>query len=573
MTTAKEATLDMQGGGSKWPWLGTIRARYTMKLRQCYMKYKVVSVVIICNLPLLFALALELLIDHNIITYSSDHLRDGIVFGLSGLYLFIYPLAVYLDYLKHGGYTSDDYAQLGGVIAFLGGAFSIMLYFNGSISENSTILLNLSTLISAPLFFMPTFKFLSRHFNLENYPVTCICWHTWISYTGIYLLQILFHSTRLPEKAFEFAVFITVPILVILMFVCVKPQTLTFLYHQAKELINDFRLVYNVILYTIRNRGSIHSCGSIHSGDKLPSMFDLAKKEYGGPYPCWEVDSVKTLLRILRVFLALDPVFVVDILASKPLPIMFDYTTGEKDFIFQTIPPEITSKIYLIKLIISSSMSVQLISIISIYPVLKQLRIYDKNPQVLKHRAINIQLGMIIQLLSLISVLLYYFLAAGNYFSNYTYKTLLYCLLNIVMGHGLKAIAYVHIYTSVHQFILHMIYFDRIERLVIGSFFVIKGIFQLLAVLTVYLPFISWSSDSSYALYYLINITIALIGIVFYTWQVLRQYRRKKNEKTVKNVKNVHPNEHANNLYNYLYYDLYDNMSIWSSTRNVEVEN
>jgi hypothetical protein len=61
------------------------------------------------------------------------------------------------------------------------------------------------------------------------------------------------------------------------------------------------------------------------------------------------------------------------------------------------------------------------------------------------------------------------------------------------------------------------------KGLVIGTFFAIKGVFQLLGVVIIYLPFtlgwedVSCSFPSCGFLYYLINAIIALIGIVAYT--------------------------------------------------------
>ena len=64
---------------------------------------------------------------------------------------------------------------------------------------------------------------------------------------------------------------------------------------------------------------------------------------------------------------------------------------------------------------------------------------------------------------------------------------------------------------------------------VIGTFFAINGVFQLLGVVIIYLPFaLRWNIVHSFPscgfVYYLINVIIALIGIVAYTC-VARQYQ------------------------------------------------
>ena len=73
------------------------------------------------------------------------------------------------------------------------------------------------------------------------------------------------------------------------------------------------------------------------------------------------------------------------------------------------------------------------------------------------------------------------------------------------------------------------------EGLVIGTFFAIKGIFQLLGVLITYIPFVThgWTIartlPSCGFVYYLINAIIALIGIVAYTC-VARQYQYRERD-------------------------------------------
>ena len=73
------------------------------------------------------------------------------------------------------------------------------------------------------------------------------------------------------------------------------------------------------------------------------------------------------------------------------------------------------------------------------------------------------------------------------------------------------------------------------KGLVIGTFFAIKGVFQLLGVVTTYLPFASheWSKVHTSPIcgfvYYLINAIIALIGIVAYTC-IARQYQYRERD-------------------------------------------
>ena len=72
------------------------------------------------------------------------------------------------------------------------------------------------------------------------------------------------------------------------------------------------------------------------------------------------------------------------------------------------------------------------------------------------------------------------------------------------------------------------------KGLLIGSFFAIKGIFQLFGIIVFILaPFSRWSIALSFPscgfVYYLINITIGLSGLVAYFW-VARKYQYRQRD-------------------------------------------
>ena len=72
------------------------------------------------------------------------------------------------------------------------------------------------------------------------------------------------------------------------------------------------------------------------------------------------------------------------------------------------------------------------------------------------------------------------------------------------------------------------------KGLLIGTFYAIRGIFQLLGALLFMFPFLGWRLSSSFPscgfAYYLINIIIALIGIVAYTWAATKYRNRQRDE-------------------------------------------
>ena len=102
-----------------------------------------------------------------------------------------------------------------------------------------------------------------------------------------------------------------------------------------------------------------------------------------------------------------------------------------------------------------------------------------------------------------------------------------------IIPYTLNAFAYMLLYIGAYEFILAQSP-HAMKGLLIGTFFAIKGVFQLLAVLTVYLPFIGWSSDPSFPscgfVYYLINITIAFIGTLAYIWAAAKYQHRRRDD-------------------------------------------
>ena len=89
------------------------------------------------------------------------------------------------------------------------------------------------------------------------------------------------------------------------------------------------------------------------------------------------------------------------------------------------------------------------------------------------------------------------------------------------------------LYIAVYEFICAQSP-HAMKGLVIGSFFAIKGVFQLLGVLITYVPLaFEWNIAHTFPsydfVYYLINAIIALIGIVAYTC-VARQYQYRERD-------------------------------------------
>ena len=104
------------------------------------------------------------------------------------------------------------------------------------------------------------------------------------------------------------------------------------------------------------------------------------------------------------------------------------------------------------------------------------------------------------------------------------------------------------------------------KRLVIGTFFAIKGVPQLLGVVIIYAPIaFGWNIVCSFPscgfVYYLINAIIALIGIVAYTC-VVRQYQYRERDEP-DNTYHYAEEHYANSQDEPNYdYDDYNNLNV-----------
>ena len=69
---------------------------------------------------------------------------------------------------------------------------------------------------------------------------------------------------------------------------------------------NPYKMVYNVVKYTIGNKYPKNRSALTYWGNEVPKRIDFAKNKYGGPYSHEDVENVKTFFRILAVLAALS---------------------------------------------------------------------------------------------------------------------------------------------------------------------------------------------------------------------------------------------------------------------------
>ena len=72
---------------------------------------------------------------------------------------------------------------------------------------------------------------------------------------------------------------------------------------------NPFKLVYSVIKYAVKNKRPRLRSAFTFCEDEKPSRIDFGKRKYGGPFTTEQVEDVKTLFRIIIVYLIMSAFF------------------------------------------------------------------------------------------------------------------------------------------------------------------------------------------------------------------------------------------------------------------------
>ena len=105
----------------------------------------------------------------------------------------------------------------------------------------------------------------------------------------------------------------------------------------------------------------------------------------------------------------------------------------------------------------------------------------------------------------------------------------------LMFAYILNALSIMIFYTATYEFICAQSP-RAMKGLLIGTFFLIKGLFQFLGVTVLLIPFISWhqrfstSFPSCGFVYYLVNILVVLVGLAAYTWVARRYQYRQRDE-------------------------------------------
>ena len=422
-----------------------------------------------------------------------------------------------------------SYALMSVIILFLGPLFVIgmLLLFSSIVAFNANVI---------------QFGLDQLHNSPTEYLILFIHWYVLVSYFGTELIKIPTNTLTslcgvldsptddniVLSMSFVgiVSVFLIAMYLFLLVSLCIAFQKRHTWFLSDSGSRNPYRLVYKVISFAREHRNPVRRSAFTYCEDELPSRLDLGKEKYGGPFTTEQVEDVKAFIGIFKVLLALGPLFAVERSINFLLPLFSKHLFGifySCSFSNEGLP------------------SLIIILLLVLYIVLLRPLVQDYIPSMLK----RIGLGMILMLTPILCFFIIdiighattddiqtCFLTSAYYtFGKSQSLRINSALLLIPIFANISGsmIFYVAIYEFLYSQSPH-----SMKGLMIGTFFAIRGSFQLLGALVFIFPFLAWKSTSSFPscgfVYYLINMIVAFLGMIAFIWIAKRYQNRQRDE-------------------------------------------
>ncbi len=362
-----------------------------------------------------------------------------------------------------------------------------------------------------------------------------IHWYWWVYYTSVSLAWIVrlttFHTSYLG-LIFFISIFLLFFTLLIISTCLGHFKRRWFLIEPGR--VNPYKLVYRVTKFACQHRIPVQRSGSTYCDDELPSELDLGKDKYGEAFTTEEVEDVKAFSEILKVLFSFGPVFLLN-----------TYTTASSVRVWYCPHENIIYNAF-----ISNNLSSPLIVLcIPLYLLLLRPFISHYIPGMLKRMG----MGMFMILISLVLVLsvdiVPDFVSHPNgttCFNPFVVQTncsndlngttscfyqdylLSRVTVSLVMQNILSALSNMLINISVVEFICSQSP-SSMTGLLIGVFYAIKGLFQLIATALI-APFVYHHFSGNWLGYFLVNIVMGVVSFVVYVCVARRYKYRERDE-------------------------------------------
>ena len=360
-----------------------------------------------------------------------------------------------------------------------------------------------------------------------------IHWFVWTSYaTGFVIQTLIFIS--FPIGAGRQGYRILVSMIVTLFIVTITIFTVFSCLVQRKQnwfliepgRVNPYRLVCRVSGFACRHKLPVNRSAFTYCEDEWPSRLDLGKTKYGGPFLTEEVEDVKSFYGILKVLFALGPVFFLNVATETTSPLFHPHSIVGYTFN--------TTRAFSAVLHANFLFSPFLILIfIPLYLCVLQPYATRYVPRMLSRMGI----GLVLNVLIILSRLMLSIIVILNKDGSATsckgsscepafFLEAPFLAVDIL----LSALSSIFIYIAAYEFICAQSP-NAMKGMLIGVFFAIKGIFQLIGTISV-LPFLAWGEfvvDRGLG-YFLVNLILGFIFLLVYVTVAWRYKYRVRDE-------------------------------------------
>ena len=499
------------------------------------------------------------------------------VYGFVAICLLFYPLAGYLGDVRFGRYKTVCCSLWTIWIALLTGPLVVgifSLFFLGIISPAAGYLPGISIawivcigVTGGVAFIAIIVGFAAFRANviqfgmdqLQDSPARdsslFIFWFLGTLYTGIGLGKIAW-SSMINITCFPFLIAIICA--TVLIFLLAMPISLCVGHCKRRWFVldpgmgNPYKQVRRVASFARKHKIPVQRSAFTYWEDDIPSGLDLGKNKYGGPFTTEQVEDVKAFFGILKVLLSLGPFFIVNFAATESLSILGSHMASRlPDSIF-SFCQDFDS--VLIKFNDGTTYPLLIVLMILFYTLLPQHYVQKYTPGMLK----RIGIGLCLITVSLIcsftmdtaghignhNVPCLFGPSAYYNFStdSFVIETLDISPYYLLIQNILTAVAYIMIYGGTFEFICAQSP-HSMKGFLIGVFFAVNGLFQLLGVLGIFLPFNvtfylqnvyptirTYSFPSCGFSYYLVNIIISIVGVIAFTYAAKKYQYRQRDE-------------------------------------------
>ncbi len=242
-----------------------------------------------------------------------------------------YPCAGYLADNHFGRYRtvfgSLKFLKPGVMLVVVGGSLvvSAILYTNLLQRSVFIVLLSMGLIMLLPGFVllligMIGFKANIIQFGLDQLfdspwedQVIYVYWFMWTSFCPRLIIQLLFriskevsHSKLVQFCSIGVALVIAGILIATLWWIATRHKN-WFLISQSS--FNPYRLVCLVTKFSMKHKVPVYRSALTYCEDKIPTGLDLGKSKYGGPFTTEQVEDVKVFYGLLKVLVAIGPVF------------------------------------------------------------------------------------------------------------------------------------------------------------------------------------------------------------------------------------------------------------------------